>query len=89
MFTYGLLTDGLDHYDHIIIDAATHAPRLEHPRRPTIYITLPCYLSLRRAIATPRPSHVIYIHEDNRSLDARDIETVLGIPVTATIRHDH
>jgi hypothetical protein len=47
-----------------------------------------CYLTLRRAIDHPVTAFttgVILIDERGRSLGARDIEDVLGVPVLASI----
>jgi cellulose biosynthesis protein BcsQ len=83
--TYGLLTGGLGHYDHVIIDThnAAYAWTLHVDRR--LLVTRPCYLALRRSTITPRPDTVVLISEHQRALDANDIEAVLGIPVTATV----
>jgi cellulose biosynthesis protein BcsQ len=49
----------------------------------------PCYLALRRAQVAPiRPSGVILITEEGRSLTRRDVEEVLGVPVRAEIPHE-
>jgi hypothetical protein len=49
----------------------------------------PCYLALRRAQLAPiRPSGVILITEDGRSLTRRDVEEVLGVPVRAEIPNE-
>ena len=83
--TYGQLTGGLGHYDHVIIDThnAAYAWTLHADRR--LLVTRPCYLALRRSAVTPRPDAVVLINEHQRALNATDIETVLGIPVTATV----
>ena len=83
--TYGQLTGGLGHYDHVIIDThnAAYAWTLHVDRR--LLVTRPCYLALRRSAVTPRPDAVVLINEHERALNATDIETVLGIPITATV----
>ncbi len=49
----------------------------------------PCYLALRRALAAPlRPSAVVLVAEPRRSLDAGDVEDVLGVPVRAIVPYD-
>jgi hypothetical protein len=49
----------------------------------------PCYLAVRRALAAAvRPSAVVLIEEPDRSLQARDIEDVLGVPVRAVVPWD-
>ena len=83
--TYGQLTGGLGHYDHVIIDThnAAYAWTLHVDRR--LLVTRPCYLALRRSAVTPRPDAVVLINEHERALNATDVETVLGIPITATV----
>lgn len=47
-----------------------------------------CYLALRRAVHHPMIEHalgVVLVDEHGRSLSARDVEDVLGLPVLATI----
>ena len=60
------------------------------PRPPSSLAVLrPCYLALRRAVALPvRPSGVVLVQEPGRSLDRRDIEDVLGVPVVAVVPYD-
>lgn len=54
----------------------------------SLLVTRACYLSLRRAAAlTTRPSGVVLIREKGRSLDAHDIEEVLGVAVQGEIDH--
>lgn len=85
--TYGLVTGAFDRYDHVLIDAAdlTHAWIRSADRR--LLVTRPCYLALRRTTITPRPTAVVLIDEPDRALNARDIEAVLGQPVTATVTY--
>lgn len=53
----------------------------------SLLVTRACYLSLRRAVAAPvRPSGVILVAEEGRSLGAADVEDVLGVPVRAVVR---
>ena len=55
----------------------------------SLLVLRPCYLALRRAQAAPiRPSGVILITEEGRSLTRRDVEEVLGVPVRAEIPHE-
>ena len=52
----------------------------------SLLVLRPCYLALRRALAVPlRPSGVILVREDGRSLSGRDVEDVLGVPVRAEV----
>ena len=55
----------------------------------SLLVLRPCYLAIRRALAAPiRPSGVVLLTEDRRSLGRRDIEDVLGVPVRAEIAVD-
>ena len=55
----------------------------------SLLVLRPCYLALRRALAVAiRPSGVILVREEGRSLGRRDIEDVLGVPVRAEIAWD-
>ena len=55
----------------------------------SLLVLRPCYLALRRALAAPiRPSAVILVEEGKRSLDVRDVEEVLGVPVRAVVPWD-
>lgn len=55
----------------------------------SLLVLRPCYLALRRALAAPiRPSGVVLVREQGRSLGRRDVEEVLGVPVRAEIAWD-
>lgn len=55
----------------------------------SLLVIRPCYLALRRAVAAPlRPSAVVLVVEDGRSLGPGDVEDVLGVPVRAVIPYD-
>ena len=55
----------------------------------SLLVLRPCYLALRRAEAAPiRPSGVILVTEQGRSLTRRDVEEVLGVPVRAEIPYE-
>lgn len=55
----------------------------------SLLVLRPCYLSLRRALASPvRPSGVVLVAEDGRSIGRRDVEQALGVPVRAVVAHD-
>lgn len=55
----------------------------------SLLVLRPCYLALRRALAAPlRPSGVVLVREDGRSLGRRDVEEVLGVPVRAEVAWD-
>ena len=53
-----------------------------------IVVVRGCYLALRRAVHHPAlalTTGVVFVDEHGRSLRARDVEDVLGVPVIATI----
>jgi hypothetical protein len=55
----------------------------------SLLVLRPCYLGLRRAVASPlRPSGVVLIEEEGRAISRRDVEGALGIPVRAVVAHD-
>ena len=55
----------------------------------SLLVIRPCYLALRRALdAALRPSGVVLVAEEGRSLGRADVEDVLGVPVRAEIRVD-
>lgn len=77
---------------HALCDAG----RLDHPALvacaevadASVVVLRGCYLALRRAVhhdAIERATGVILIDEHGRSLGARDVEDVLGLPVLSTI----
>ncbi len=52
----------------------------------SLLVVRPCYLALQRAVATGvRPTGVVVVDEDGRSLDERDVTEVLGVPVVAVV----
>ena len=72
------------------------AGRLEHPALvalaeiadTNVIVVRGCYLALRQAVhhgALELASGAVLIDEHGRSLGARDVEDVLGVPVVATI----
>ena len=55
----------------------------------SLLVLRPCYLGLRRALAAPvRPSGIVLLAEQGRSLGRRDVEDVLGVPVRAEVAVD-
>ena len=55
----------------------------------SLLVLRPCYLALRRALATDLPAHgVVLVREPGRVLTAKDIEDVLRLPVRAEIEVD-
>ena len=55
----------------------------------SLLVIRPCYLALRRVLdASLRPSAVVLVTEEGRSLGRADIEDVLGVPVRAEVRVD-
>lgn len=52
----------------------------------SLAVLRPCYLAVRRALASPiRPSGVVLLTEPGRALQRRDVEDVLGVPVWAEV----
>lgn len=55
----------------------------------SLAVLRPCYLALRRALAAPlQPSGIVLVPEPGRSLQRRDVEDVLGVPVWAEVPVD-
>jgi hypothetical protein len=55
----------------------------------SLLVIRPCYLALRRALDAPlRPSGIVLVSEEGRSLGRADVEDVLGVPVRADVRVD-
>ena len=72
----------------MIVDCG-HSSTLAGIGDEILMVLRPCYLALRRALASPvRATGVIVIEEPKRSLDPTDIQEVLGIPVRAVVPWD-
>lgn len=75
----------------VVVDCGTIGPgsdvvALVAEADVSLLVTRACYLSLRRAVAAPvRPSGVVLVNEPGRALDRGDVESVLGVPVSAEI----
>jgi len=55
----------------------------------SLLVIRPCYLALRRAVSVPlRPSGVILVDEPGRALRAHDVESILDVPVLASVAVD-
>jgi MinD superfamily P-loop ATPase len=55
----------------------------------SILVIRPCYLALRRAMASPlRASEVVVVREPGRALSSQDIESAVGAPVRVEIEAD-
>lgn len=55
----------------------------------SLLILRPCYLSVRKAAASPvRPTGAVLVVEEGRPLGRRDVERTLGIPVVAQVPDD-
>lgn len=55
----------------------------------SLLVTRPCYLALRRAVATDVVADgVVLVQEPGRSLDRRDVADVLSLPVLAQVDLD-
>jgi len=56
---------------------------------PSVLVTRPCYVALRRAVSVDVAADaVVLVREQGRSLDARDVADVLGLPVLAEVDVD-
>ena len=74
---------------HVVVDAgAGFLPdQLRAAADKVLMVTRPCYLSLRRATALPKPTGVCVIREADRALTPTDVAHVLGVPVVAEVPH--
>lgn len=55
----------------------------------SLLVTRPCYLALRRSVATGhRPTGVVLVREPGRVLGRSDVERVIGAPVVAEVEVD-
>ena len=77
----------------VVVDcgAAPHGARRAVAAAATqsLLVVRPCYLGLRRAVASPlRPSGVVLVEEAGRSVSRRDVEEALGVAVRAVVRLD-
>jgi hypothetical protein len=75
----------------VVVDAGTGLPPTEllGSNIRSLLVTRACYLSLRRAVASPaRPDGVILVTEPGRALHAADVTRAIGVPVVATVAHD-
>lgn len=80
----------------VVVDCGTIGPGATGPGVAmaagacrSLLVTRPCFLSLRRAHAAPlRPSGVVLVREEGRTLGRRDVEETLGVPVVAELDVD-
>jgi hypothetical protein len=76
----------------VVVDAGQPGPcelHLVEAADRSLLVLRPCYLALRRAVAsTLRPSGVVLVHEPRRALRRADVEAVLGVPVVAQVEVD-
>lgn len=71
------------------IDAASPTLGVAAGATTSLLVTRACYLALRRATTAPiRPSAAVLVAEAGRALDRRDVEAVLGVPITAEVSVD-
>ena len=55
----------------------------------SLLVTRPCFLSLRRALASPvRPTGIVLVTEEGRALGRREVEDIVGVPVVAEVPID-
>ena len=74
-----------------VVDAGTGAPppALVAAATHNLLVTRPCYLSLRRAVASGvQPTGIVVVGEPGRALNAADIERALHAPVVAELQYD-
>jgi MinD-like ATPase involved in chromosome partitioning or flagellar assembly len=75
----------------VVIDVGTGTPpaALVEAAEHSLPVTRPCYLALRRAVATGlQPTGIVLIDEPGRALGARDVERSLHAPVVAELQYD-
>lgn len=75
----------------VVIDSGTGTPpvALLGAATHSLLVTRPCYLALRRAVATGlQPTGIVLINEPGRALTARDVERSLHAPVIAELQYD-
>jgi MinD-like ATPase involved in chromosome partitioning or flagellar assembly len=76
----------------VVVDAGIPGPaaiEVVAAAERSLLVLRPCYLALRRAVASPiRPSGVVLVREPRRALRRADVEAVLGAPVVAQVELD-
>ena len=74
----------------VVIDAGTHfvPDVLRENADRTLMVTRQCYLALRRAARLPRANGIVLVKEAGRVLTAKDVESVLGTGIVATVPID-
>ena len=76
----------------VIVDSSLGSPaelELVDAAHRSLLVLRPCYLGLRRAVASPlRPTGVVLVREPRRALGRADVEAVLGVPVLAQVDLD-
>lgn len=85
------LVEALAGHAEVVIDAGTGVPPpvLVAAAAHNLLVTRPCYLALRRAVATGvQPTGIVLVGEPGRALTARDVERSLGAPVVAEVQYD-
>lgn len=86
-----LATALADHGWGVVIDAGTGTPpeALFAAATHRLIVTRPCYLSLRRAVASGlQPTGIVLVGEPGRALQSRDVERALHAPVVAEVEYD-
>ena len=94
-----ILVDGLRAMDRPavidvgVIGASSNGPLIDTCRRSiveecdrSLLVTRPCFLSLRRAVASGiRPDGVVLLDEPGRALGRTDVADVIGAPIVAVV----
>ncbi|HVM07847.1 MAG TPA: hypothetical protein VM345_05270 [Acidimicrobiales bacterium] len=89
----GRLVEALDSVEAVVVDAGRaetepFAARVVAAADVSLLVVRPCYLALRRAVASSlRPTGIVLVDEPGRALTALDIEEALDVPVLATVPH--
>ncbi|MFV1990414.1 MAG: hypothetical protein ACC652_06705 [Acidimicrobiales bacterium] len=78
---------------NVIVDAGTEASELSsllcEAATESLLVLRPCYLALRRAKQHPRrATAVVLVSEPGRTLRAKDVSAVLGLPVLVEVDWD-
>jgi len=88
---WGDLARALDGHGQVVVDAGTGVPpaALLSAATHTLLVTRPCYLALRRAVASGiQPTGIVVVGEPGRALNSDDIERSLHAPVVAELQYD-
>lgn len=75
-----------DTTDTVIVSGDSH---VDLPGVTNLLVTRPCYLALRRAVASQqKPDGIFLIGEPGRALTSRDVARALNAPIVAEMAYD-